>query len=330
MRRILRKLNSFFLPLAENNFFPYSLRPQAILIYIIVAVLIKLLSLSGVATLPKTDFFAQISSKAIISSTNIQRLANGIPTLNENPVLTQAAYQKAQDMLAKKYFAHTSPDGKTPWYWFLKNGYEFSYAGENLAIDFFESEDVVRAWMESNTHRANILNENYKDIGVAVVAGDIEGRETTLVVQLFASPKALPRQIAFLPTPSPEALPEVLKESASSQKTISAATSEPGVVAGFEEVKPKAQEPIEFAQKFLESRPELANEIFAFVGDPRWLYLAFIVYIAIAFILGIASVGYEARPQAVIGAFLAIAVIVTLFYLPDSKTMLGLQAKVIP
>jgi hypothetical protein len=63
--------------------------------------------------------------------------------------------------------------------------YNYTYAGENLAMNFSEAEDALSAWLASPTHRDNILSQNYEDIGVAVVVGEINGTETTLVVQLF-------------------------------------------------------------------------------------------------------------------------------------------------
>jgi hypothetical protein len=95
---------------------------------------------------------------------------------------------KATDMFAKDYWAHVSPDGTTPWVWIRKAGYNYLYAGENLARGFDTSASVVNAWMNSPEHRANLLSSNYTDIGFAVQSGTLTGTETTLVVQEFGSP----------------------------------------------------------------------------------------------------------------------------------------------
>ena len=71
-------------------------------------------------------------------------------------------------MAQKGYFAHVSPEGLTPWYWLGEVGYTFSHAGENLAVNFAEPEEVVDAWMNSLAHRTNILNGNFQEIGIAI------------------------------------------------------------------------------------------------------------------------------------------------------------------
>ncbi|MBI4101382.1 MAG: hypothetical protein HY443_00265, partial [Candidatus Nealsonbacteria bacterium] len=94
----------------------------------------------------------------------------------------------AKDILEKGYFDHWSPEGVSPWYWFNEAGYDYKFAGENLAIGFLDSEEVHRAWLDSPTHKENILNRNYQEIGLAVLKGEFAGRgETNVVVQLFGS-----------------------------------------------------------------------------------------------------------------------------------------------
>ena len=55
--------------------------------------------------------------------------------LAKSDMLQEAAEKKAQDMIENNYFAHTSPQGKTPWHWVEESGYDYRYAGENLAIN---------------------------------------------------------------------------------------------------------------------------------------------------------------------------------------------------
>ena len=200
-----KKLKNFFLPTTENDFYPFSLRKKAIISYILIALLIKAIPLVIIYYVPTTDFFAEVNSNAILSLTNEFRRKNGLSELKVNPLLNEIAKEKASDMINKKYFSHNSPDGLTPWYWFIKNNYNYKYAGENLAIDFIDSSQVIEAWLNSPSHRANLLNQNYQEIGVAVVSGDIEGYETTLVVQVFGTPKE---------TPAPQPLTVVYPEAA--------------------------------------------------------------------------------------------------------------------
>ena len=95
---------------------------------------------------------------------------------------------KARDMAEKGYFAHTSPDGKNPWYWLEQAGYKYQYAGENLAVNFNDSKDVTEAWMQSPTHRANIVKNKYTEVGTGVATGIYEGRKAVFAVQLYANP----------------------------------------------------------------------------------------------------------------------------------------------
>lgn len=138
-----------------------------------------------------TSSLAAIISTVLVDLANADRDAYAARGLTVNPVLTAAAQAKADDMAAKGYFAHVSPDGKNSWYWFKEAGYSFAYAGENLAVDFSDSADVERAWMNSPTHRKNILDTNFTEIGIAVARGTFEGRSTTFVVQMFGTPAAV-------------------------------------------------------------------------------------------------------------------------------------------
>ncbi len=132
---------------------------------------------------------SEISSQSVIMLTNQARLSNGISTLLENENLMRAARDKVKDMLTNDYFAHTSPQGVAPWHWIKKNGYNYQYAGENLAINFTDAKEQHAAWMKSATHRKNILNPEYADIGVAVAQGKIDGQNSVIVVQMFGARK---------------------------------------------------------------------------------------------------------------------------------------------
>lgn len=129
-----------------------------------------------------------ISVADLLTYTNIQRQAEGLPPLRLNDKLSQAAEAKAQDMFAQNYWAHVAPDGTTPWVFIKGAGYEYLYAGENLARGFDSGSAVVDAWMASPTHRENLLSPNYTDIGFAVESGTLTGTETVLVVQQFGRP----------------------------------------------------------------------------------------------------------------------------------------------
>jgi hypothetical protein len=130
---------------------------------------------------------SDITVEKVIALTNASRAGAGESALVANSKLAQAAEAKASDMIANDYFSHTSPAGKTPWSWIQKENYDYIYAGENLAMDFFSAEKMEEAWMASPTHRANILNQNYHEMGAAVKEGIINGHETILAVVMFGS-----------------------------------------------------------------------------------------------------------------------------------------------
>lgn len=130
---------------------------------------------------------SSITSEELINLTNQERKENGLDELKLSPVLVKAASQKAADMINKNYWSHTSPEGKTPWSFLKSVDYHYLYAGENLARDFTNSPAVVQAWMDSPTHRDNILSSRYQEIGLVVINDTFQGQETTLVVQLFGT-----------------------------------------------------------------------------------------------------------------------------------------------
>jgi hypothetical protein len=142
-------------------------------------------------------------SREVIVSTNQARTSNNLPSLKANSKLDFAASQKLNDMAIKEYFAHNSPSGITPWYWIESSEYKYSVAGENLAIGFFTAEDTVKAWLNSPSHRANILNSQYQEMGVAVKGVEINGREGILVVQMFGKPSNQTVAIVKTPIPAP-------------------------------------------------------------------------------------------------------------------------------
>lgn len=136
----------------------------------------------------RSEQYASVVAAVLVDMANGDRAGKSLPALTVNPLLVAAAQKKADDMAAFGYFAHVSPAGVEPWHWFKEAGYSFQYAGENLAIDFSDSADVNTAWMNSPTHRQNILDPHFTEIGIATAQGMYEGRMTTFVVQEFGAP----------------------------------------------------------------------------------------------------------------------------------------------
>lgn len=173
----------------HNNHRPHLLRETAALgcIAIFICILTVLNSLP--TFINQNNLLGEVYPAIVAVLTNQGRVEQALPTLKESQILAVAAKNKAQDMITRGYFAHQSPDGRQPWDWIKSAGYEYEYAGENLAINYSDSADVYRAWMNSPTHKANILNGHYTEIGIAVATTTIQGRESILVVQMFGSPK---------------------------------------------------------------------------------------------------------------------------------------------
>ncbi len=188
MRNIIFKLKILFMPCQENNFKPRFLESDVLLYCVITLVILKIIAVSFFIYLPRTVFFADVTKTALIELTNQERGELGLGSLKENQKLDQAAYQKAMDMINNDYFSHFSPSGISPWYWFKQAGYNYRIAGENLAIGFIDSEEVFRAWINSPSHKANLVNNRFDETGLAVLEGNFNGSETTVVVQLFGSP----------------------------------------------------------------------------------------------------------------------------------------------
>lgn len=149
--------------------------------------LIISLSITFFLFVSANDASAGMRPSEVIQLVNEARLQNGLPVLSQDPVLMKAAQEKAADMTTLQYFAHVSPNGVSPWYWFEKNNYDYQYAGENLAINFTSATEQQKAWMQSESHRKNILNKNYKDTGVAIREGYINGKPAIVTVQLFGT-----------------------------------------------------------------------------------------------------------------------------------------------
>jgi hypothetical protein len=201
-KQAAQKLCLFAIPHADNGYKPHFVRHRSLAAYSALLIGIKLMLILVLFLIyPNPAQFSTITTNRIVELTNKERIAQGLPELKRNSVLDLTAKLKAEDMLKNNYFAHTSPDGIKPWHWFKEAGYNYTFAGENLAMNFIEAEDAMQAWMKSPSHKENIMSKNYEDIGVAVVVGQLEGYQTTLVVQVFGKTYIKGVSEAFVPEP---------------------------------------------------------------------------------------------------------------------------------
>lgn len=182
-------LRHHFLPHRYNNHRARALHPSVLFFYLLFFVVVQfaspfLLKAKGQVL----GYATNIAEEQLLNDTNQKRLEKGLKPLKINVKLSEAAKNKAAYMFAHNFWAHNAPDGTTPWKFISDTNYDYVYAGENLARDFENSQDVVDAWMNSPSHRDNILQEKYQDVGYAVVNGTLNGEDTTLVVQMFGTP----------------------------------------------------------------------------------------------------------------------------------------------
>ena len=186
-----RFLKNSLIPHEGNNYAPHSLQKTALLGMVGLVILsFTIANLQSVLWVSSEWLVSTILPSVIVDLTNGEREDQTLGILTRNTTLDEAASLKAQHMADGEYFSHYSPEGVSPWYWFGEVSYNFVHAGENLAIHFTDSSEVVDAWMDSPTHRANILSGNYTEIGVGTAVGTYEGFNTIYVVQLFGTPAA--------------------------------------------------------------------------------------------------------------------------------------------
>jgi hypothetical protein len=212
-------IKNLFIPNKKNNYKAHLLRKVAVLSYSLILVFVN--SFGGFLGIDQAQA-STITPANIISLTNQERVAWGLNSLQTNSQLSAAALAKANDMFEKQYWDHFGPNGESPWQFIRAAGYNYVYAGENLAKGFKTSEGVHEAWMASPTHKANIISGNYKDIGVAVVEGVLLGKQTTLVVQMFGNLTTEVYGVAQEPAPEEEVVqtPEPTVPPSSQEKVV--------------------------------------------------------------------------------------------------------------
>lgn len=195
-------------------------------------------------------YASEMSLGGLLSSTNAARAANGLGSLRNSSQLNNSAQMKAQDMANKDYWAHVAPDGTQPWYFFQAAGYGYSRAGENLAFGFMTSQSTVDGWMNSASHRANILGD-FVDVGFGVVNTPNyqgSGMQTIVVAHYgtplnYAPPAPAPAP-APTPAPSPAPAPPTASAAVAKNSSPTAPTSPTGAPnTPDNEEKPSAEQP---------------------------------------------------------------------------------------
>ncbi len=189
MKQLIQSLHHFFIPRHTNNYTAKLLHHDFLTVYLVAALILT----ASVGHLQKTSgdilgYATDVTVEKLYELTNVEREKQNIPPLEYNEDLAKAAQLKAKNMFEQNYWSHYGPAGETPWQFILESGYQYEYAGENLAKNFLFSDGIVEAWMNSPTHKENLLRNDYTEVGFAVVNGVLNGEETTLVVQMFGKP----------------------------------------------------------------------------------------------------------------------------------------------
>ncbi len=205
MNQIGKILHKFFIPSHHNNFRAKGLHLDMLTFFLMIAITINTIGYLWPGKL--LGYATDITIEKLLEKTNQERTSGGLPPLHYNDQLATAACNKGQDMFTYNYWAHYRPgDGTAPWHFIKQSGYQYEYAGENLAQGFLFSDAVVQGWMNSPTHRANIMRPEYDDVGFCVTNGVLQNEETTLVVQMFGKPVVNQApQVQAQTAPEPEA-----------------------------------------------------------------------------------------------------------------------------
>ncbi len=284
--RAFLHVKDHFIPHHRNNYHPHMLGHRSLAMFSFLLVAVKIFTLGALTFGPvESAFSSAITESNIISLTNASRASFGLTALTQNSKLTEAAQAKANDMLAKGYFSHNTPDGKTPWDFVVSANYNYLTAGENLAVNFSEAEEVEDAWMNSPGHKANILNKSFEEIGVGISQGLYQGKNAVFVVQMFGTEAAQKVVLNDAPTPvAPpstvekvvEAKPVETKIDAKAESPVKASpivTMEKSAETAVSQIEEKTKveplpEKLAIAETNFDKRGELLNLTAEILGNP--------------------------------------------------------------
>ncbi len=302
-KKTKQKLKHHFIPCDENEYTPHALRSKALIHYMGIIFLVKLIATATLFALyPSPAMLIENIPEKMIQLINNTRNEHQIHSVENNVILTRAASAKAKDMIQKSYFSHTTPDGKTPWEFIERSLYQYMAAGENLAMGFSSAETAHGAFLESESHRKIILNDRYNDVGIAGAYGIINGKESVVLVEFFGSTEPKSQYL--------------LRQQSNQDKNFNTSNKnllkENGAVAG-EEIE---MEELVTPSEILISVPEtskariIANKI-ASAGNT--ILTLILIYLFVAFMLNLLIHIRIQRPKVIVQSFLVL--VITFFLL---------------
>ncbi len=173
-------------------------------------------------------YATNISQQGLLQETNNQRSAHGKHSLELNSQLSRAAQAKAEDMANRNYWSHYTPDGSPPWIFIDSTGYSYTVAGENLAYGFLNSASTVSGWMNSPSHRDNMLDSGYVHVGFGFANSENYQNygQQTIVVALYAAPAQAIAQTPPQPPTTPKATAPTISQSPAPPSDTPADTAE--------------------------------------------------------------------------------------------------------
>ncbi len=191
-KRMKEVFKKYFIPHAENNYQPHILHTKRAIFYSASFLVMKTIVILFALLLPAEafllpDVLANQYAKIIIL-TNAIRIEKGVLPLSVVPKLNSSAETKARDMGENQYFSHHGPNNRGLAYFLRQAGYRYRMAGENLAMGFFDAEAVVDAWVKSPTHYSNLIDNDFRELGVSLESGLYQNQPTMYVVQHFGDP----------------------------------------------------------------------------------------------------------------------------------------------
>jgi hypothetical protein len=136
------------------------------------------------------SFSTEMSVSELLRVTNDYRSRHDVSPLTNHNYLNDAAQAKAMDMAENNYWSHNTPSGEEPWLFITNANYLYLNAGENLAYGFATSRETVAGWINSPTHRENMLDSNYTEVGFGFINSEdyVGNGRQTIVVAMYAKP----------------------------------------------------------------------------------------------------------------------------------------------
>ena len=252
----MRNIKDVFVPHRKNGYRPHAIRGRGLIVFALYIFTFQTIyNFQQGGQFSVLGYATNVSTGGLLSETNAKRAANGFGSYASSVRLTQAAQAKANHMIAENYWSHYSPSGVTPWYFIEQAGYNYSRAGENLAYGFATSAGVVQGWMDSPSHRANILDSGFVHVGFGIANGaNFQGGENTVVVAMYGEPIVT----APAPTPAPAAAPAPAPVASSQPSSSPAPVEEPAEEPAVEEDEPP--EPPEEEEAEDEEQTELVAD----------------------------------------------------------------------